>query len=88
MGPMKTIWKNCNIVFTRLEERGFRANVRKCFFARDSLEYLGYWLTTPRHPTTTKESGSDMPTLCPTKSSPTETFPWHGKLLPRYVAAP
>ena len=32
-------------VLTRLEQRGFRANVRKCFFARDSLEYLGYWLT-------------------------------------------
>ena len=32
-------------VLTRLEQKGFRANVRKCFFARNSLEYLGYWLT-------------------------------------------
>jgi hypothetical protein len=34
-----------NQVLTRIEERGFRANVHKCFFARDSLDYLGYWLT-------------------------------------------
>ena len=33
-----------NIVLKRLEEAGFRANLRKCFFARDSLEYLGYIL--------------------------------------------
>ena len=32
-------------VLKRLEDRGFRANVRKCFFARQELEYLGYWLT-------------------------------------------
>ena len=34
-----------NQVLTRIETKGFRANVRKCFFARPSLEYLGYWLT-------------------------------------------
>jgi Reverse transcriptase (RNA-dependent DNA polymerase) len=33
-------------VLQRLEDRGLmRANVRKCFFARTELEYLGYWLT-------------------------------------------
>ena len=32
-------------VLERLEQKGFRANVRKCFFARTALEYLGYWLT-------------------------------------------
>ena len=31
-----------NTVLTRLENLGFRANVRKCFFAQDELEYLGY----------------------------------------------
>jgi transposase InsO family protein len=32
-------------VLTRLENTGFKANVRKCYFAEDKLEYLGYWLT-------------------------------------------
>lgn len=32
-------------VLSRLQKAGFRANLRKCFFGRDSLEYLGYWLT-------------------------------------------
>ena len=30
------------IVLDRLQEAGFRANVRKCFFAKDRVEYLGY----------------------------------------------
>ena len=34
-----------NEVLNRLEKAGFRANVRKCFFAEGELEYLGYWLT-------------------------------------------
>jgi transposase InsO family protein len=34
-----------NVVLTRLEDTGFRANVRKCYFAEEKLEYLGYWLT-------------------------------------------
>ena len=33
-------------VLKRLEQAGFRANVRKCFFGNQELEYLGYWLTT------------------------------------------
>ena len=32
-------------VLTRLEQAGFRANLRKCFFAEDKLDYLGYWIT-------------------------------------------
>ena len=32
-------------VLSRLEKAGFRARVKKCFFARTELEYLGYWLT-------------------------------------------
>ena len=32
-------------VLTRLEHAGFRANVRKCYFAQDEIEYLGYDLT-------------------------------------------
>jgi cleavage and polyadenylation specificity factor subunit 1 len=32
-------------VLERLENAGFRANVRKCSFAKDSLEYLGYQVT-------------------------------------------
>ena len=34
-----------NEVLKRLEQVGFRANVRKCYFAEAELEYLGYWLT-------------------------------------------
>ena len=34
-----------DIALERLEKAGFRANVRKCFFAKPELEYLGYWLT-------------------------------------------
>lgn len=34
-----------NYVLTRLENAGFRANVRKCYFAKDNVEYLGYQLT-------------------------------------------
>ena len=33
------------VVLSRLEEYGFRANLRKCFFAEDKLDYLGYWIT-------------------------------------------
>ena len=44
-GTYEDHMEKLNQVLQRLEERGFRANVRKCFFARDSLEYLGYWLT-------------------------------------------
>ena len=32
-------------VLQRLQDAGFRANVRKCFFAKPELEYLGFWLT-------------------------------------------
>jgi transposase InsO family protein len=35
----------CQTVLERLENAGFRANLHKCFFGRDELEYLGYWLT-------------------------------------------
>jgi hypothetical protein len=31
-------------VLKRLDQAGFRANVRKCFFGNQELEYLGYWL--------------------------------------------
>ena len=34
-----------NEVLTRLENVGFRVNIRKCFFAKAELDYLGYWLT-------------------------------------------
>jgi len=33
------------IVLSRLNNANFRANVRKCYFAQDNLEYLGYHLT-------------------------------------------
>ena len=32
-------------VLQRLRAAGFRANIRKCFFAKSELESLGYWLT-------------------------------------------
>jgi putative transposase len=33
------------IVIQWLEHTNFHANLHKCFFAQDELEYLGYWLT-------------------------------------------
>jgi hypothetical protein len=32
-------------VLSRLEQTGFRANLRKCAIAQHELEYLGYWLS-------------------------------------------
>ena len=32
-------------VLAQLAEAGFCVNVRKSFFAKDKIEYLGYWLT-------------------------------------------
>jgi hypothetical protein len=32
-------------VLSRLQKANFRANVRKCFFGKGELEYLGYWVT-------------------------------------------
>ena len=34
-----------NVVLQRLEEYGFRANLRKSFFAQTELDYLGFWIT-------------------------------------------
>ena len=44
-GDYKDHLAKVDMVLTRLEKAGFRANVRKCFFARTEIEYLGYWLT-------------------------------------------
>jgi len=44
-GSYEDHMQKLNIVLGRLEKAGFRANVRKCFFAKGELEYLGYWLT-------------------------------------------
>lgn len=32
-------------VLTRLEKAGLKINAKKCFFAQEQLEYLGYWIT-------------------------------------------
>jgi hypothetical protein len=37
--------KKLDIVLKRLEDAGFRANLRKCAIAQHELEYLGYWLS-------------------------------------------
>ena len=44
-GSYENHMKQIEEVLSRLEKAGFRANIRKCFFARTELEYLGYWLT-------------------------------------------
>ena len=44
-GTFEDHMQKLNTVLARLETAGFRANVRKCFFADDELEYLGYILT-------------------------------------------
>ena len=32
-------------VLTRLQDAGLRVNAKKSFFAKEELEYLGYWIT-------------------------------------------
>ena len=44
-GTFEDHMEKLDIVLSRVEQAGFRANVRKCFFAEDELEYLGYILT-------------------------------------------
>jgi hypothetical protein len=34
-----------NVVLKQLKDTGFWANVQQCFFAKEKLKYLGYWLT-------------------------------------------
>ena len=44
-GSLEDHLEKLSEVLARLESTGFRANVRKCFFAEAQLDYLGYWLT-------------------------------------------
>ena len=37
-----------NAVFERLTQAGLKVNAAKSFFGKDSLEYLGYWVTRNR----------------------------------------
>ena len=32
-------------IFEHLQEAGLKVNAKKSFFGKDSLEYLGYWVT-------------------------------------------
>jgi hypothetical protein len=34
-----------DVVFQRLADAGFRANLKKSFFAESELDYLGFWIT-------------------------------------------
>lgn len=44
-GSFEDHMEKLSLVLLRLQRVGFRANVRKCFFAKPELEYLGYWIT-------------------------------------------
>ena len=44
-GTFEDHLKKVHTVLARLQKANFRANVRKCFFAQDNLEYLGYQIT-------------------------------------------
>ena len=44
-GTYEDHMQKLDIVLTRLEEKGFKCRVNKCYFAEAELEYLGYWLT-------------------------------------------
>jgi hypothetical protein len=44
-GSFQDHLQKLQLVLKRLEQANFRANLHKCFFARDELDYLGYWLT-------------------------------------------
>ena len=45
-GTFEDHLQKLHVILTMLNKAGFRANVRKCFFAQDNLDYLGYHLTT------------------------------------------
>ena len=73
-------------VLQRLEKAGFRANVRKCKFASDRVEYLGYEISRHGiHPQPKKVEAILKDAAAADKAS-TTTFLRYGKLLPRYVA--
>jgi hypothetical protein len=40
--------RHLDIVFHHLQQAGLKVNVKKSFFGRDELEYLGYWITSGR----------------------------------------
>jgi putative transposase len=44
-GSFQDHLKKLQLVSKRFEQVNFRANLHKCFFAQDELDYLGHWLT-------------------------------------------
>jgi len=73
-------------ILQRLEKAGFRANVRKCKFTSDRVEYLGYEISRHGiHPQPKKVEAILKDADAADKAS-TTTFLRYGKLLPRYVA--
>ena len=44
-GDFKDHMANVQKVFTRLRTAGLKVNIKKSFFTKGKLEYLGYWIT-------------------------------------------
>ena len=44
-GSFSDHMQKLDVVLERIEQAGFRANLRKCSFANNELEYLGYWIS-------------------------------------------
>ena len=44
-GSFEDHMSQLNKVLQRLKDAGLRVNAKKSFFAKDELEYLGYWIT-------------------------------------------
>ena len=54
-GSMEDHLEKLSVVLNKLRDAGLKVNVKKSFFARAELEYLGYWITREGvSPTTTK----------------------------------
>ena len=73
-------------VLTRLRTAGLKVNLKKSFFAKGELEYLGYWITRQGIKTPRQKSGGyqeDSPTKNQ-KGAPLLYRPI--KLLQRHVA--
>jgi putative transposase len=76
-GSFQDHLQKLDIVFKRLENANFRANLLKCFFAQEELEYLGYWPTRRGLQPQPKKLEAIL-RLTPPKTTSIKTFPRYG----------
>jgi len=54
-GTFKDHMEHLSSVFVKLQNAGLKVNIKKSFFAKGELEYLGYWITRDGIQPTTKK---------------------------------